>query len=534
MKKLTFVLLCGIAALLSACSGMNNAAPTVSGTTSVPQLVSSTATATPTTSAVDAGAPGYGPVTGPTTIAMAGSAPTRTPLLPTQPGINVTYGAITDPNYTPPPTMTPLPPTVFAPATSGAATPTFGSLIDPNYTPPPTETAAPTTLATLPPIGEPTITPTAGPVLRSDLMGIQIHGNLSDYDWATALDRAKQLGVKWLKVQVQWREYEPAQGQYTEAYRGLVLNLQRAHLQGFRTLINIAKAPGWARPLTTASQEDGPPSDPATFASFVGHFVSDVKPEFIDAIEIWNEPNLLREWRDKPLSGGEYMALFNAGYEAIQTEQAKQPAPDGHRITVITAGPAPTFSDPNGGSLDDRLWLQQLYDAGLAQYGVDVAVGVHPYGWVNPPESVCCTPSPGVTGWYEEPVFYFRNTLDDYRNIMIRNKDQETRLWITEFGWATYDGLKRSDGSTGTAGPDSGWQSVLTEQQQAEYVLRAFWLVQHAPYYEFTGPMMLWNLNFATLAGFVDQSREEAAFSLLDQAGNPRPVFTALQEAAKQ
>jgi hypothetical protein len=346
------------------------------------------------------------------------------------------------------------------------------------------------------------------------------------------LERAKSLGIGWIKVQVTWRDAEPQKGVYAEWYKGLVLQLQRAHLQGFRTLLNVAKAPAWARPNGASSSEDGPPSNALDYANFVGKLVADVKPEFIDAIEIWNEPNLLREWRDKPISGAEYMVLFRPAYEAIVIAQQEQPA--SHRIIVITAGPAPTFTDPAGGSVDDRTWLQQIYDAGIAQYGEDVVVGVHPYGWLNPPEATCCQPQPGVTGWYEAPVFYFRDTIDDYRDILVRNTDKQRKLWVTEFGWASFDGLKRSDGSAGQASEQSIWQGSLTQAQQAEYTLRAFSLAQQDPYYPFMGPMILWNLNFATLPGFVDDSREESAFSLLDQNGMPRQVFNAIKDAPKQ
>ena len=33
----------------------------------------------------------------------------------------------------------------------------------------------------------------------------------------------------------------------------------------------------------------------------------DIKPEFLDAVEVWNEPNLIREWRGATLNGGTYM-----------------------------------------------------------------------------------------------------------------------------------------------------------------------------------------------------------------------------------
>lgn len=526
------------AIVLSACSGIGGAAPTSNPEFGTQVALAASATVTPTRTATPAGTqqPAFGPVVGPTLpITSDQTARTITPLpIATQPGIVPTYGAIIGAGDTPIPSATPASPTqpsLVIPATSSAPTATFGAIIDPNYTPPPTQTTAPPAV-TLPAVATEGPSPTPAPILRSDLMGIQMHSNLSDTDWDTMLDRAKALGVGWLKVQVAWSEAEPQQGVYTEAYKGLVLQIQRARLRGFRTLVTVAKSPAWARPNGTASVEDGPPTNAIDYANFVGKLVGDVKPEFIDAVEVWNEPNLQREWRDKPISGAEYMVLFRPTYDAIVAEQQKQPAP--HRIMVIVAGPAPTYTAASGSSLDDRTWLQQIYDAGVAQYGEDVAIGAHPYGWVNPPEASCCQPQPGVTGWYESPVFYFRNTIDDYRAIMVRNNNEQRKLWVTEFGWATFDGLKRSDGSGGQPQAESGWQGVLSQAQQADYTLRAFSLAQHDPYYTFMGPMILWNLNFATLPGFVDNSREESAFSLLDQNGNPRQIFNAIKDAPKQ
>jgi polysaccharide biosynthesis protein PslG len=457
----------------------------------------------------------FGPVTGSTP--SLGSTPT---------GPTATFGAMVGPNTTP-----------HVPTTPTGPTAVFGPVVGPNYTPPPTFTSGPPpTLppanVTLPPLVTPGPSPTPSPILHSSLMGIQIHGYLKDDEWMRMLAYSKDLGMGWIKVQVQWKELEPSKGNFNELYSAMVLNVQRARLQGFRTMLSIAKAPGWARPSSVFETEDGPSDNPQDFADFVARFVHDTKPEFIDAIEIWNEPNLIREWRGKPLTGAEYMKYFSVAYAAIQNEQRAQLA--AHRITVITAGPAPTGTSADGSSLNDRDWLQQLYTSGLLKYGSDVVVGAHPYGWANPPDANCCMAQSGVTGWYEHRSFYFRDTLDDYRKIMIRNNHAAGKLWVTEFGWATYDGLRRSDGNPASADPRSGWQTLISQGQQASYVLRAFHIAQQPPYYEYLGPMMLWNLNFGIIPRMIDDSREEAGFSLLDANWNPRPVYIALKNAAKQ
>jgi hypothetical protein len=228
------------------------------------------------------------------------------------------------------------------------------------------------------------------------------------------------------------------------------------------------------------------------------------------------------------------MRYFRPAYAAILAEQRAQPSAlkPNHRITVITAGPAPTITLGDGSTVGDREWLAQLYADGLATVGPDVALGAHPYGWANPPDARCCAATAGVTGWYEHPSFYFRETLDAYREIMQAN-GHAARLWVTEFGWATYDGLKRSDGTSAAVNAGTGWQNLITQAQQAEYIVRAFRLAQEPPYSEFVGPMMLWNLNFSLVTGMIDAGREEAGFALLDGQGNARPAFNALRDAPK-
>ncbi len=452
------------------------------------------------------------------------------------PAFTATFGAVVDSSPAPP-SASPSPSPAPALGTPKPTSP-FGAVVDPNYTPPPTYTPLPSPTfgnGTLPP--PPTLPSSDGAILRADLMGVQIHTFLEDDNFSAMLDRAAELGVGWVKFQLPWKLYEPAQGEFSRFYHAMVLNVQRASLRGFKTLISVAKAPDWARPEAVRGIEDGPPADPQHLAAFIAALVRDIKPEFIDAIEIWNEANLIREWRGGTLSGGDYMRYFRAAYAAILDQQRAQPSAlkPNHRIVVITAGPAPTVTMPDGSTLGDREWLQDLYNNGLASLSAegDIGIGVHSFGWANPPEARCCQATSGVTGWYEHPSFYFRETLDAYRQITLRNGHASARLWVTEFGWATYDGLQRSDGTAAVADPYHGWQAFLNQEQQAAYILRAFRLAQSAPYNAFVAPMILWNLNFATLPDLVDNSREEAGFSLLDAQGRPRLAFYALRDAPK-
>lgn len=342
--------------------------------------------------------------------------------------------------------------------------------------------------------------------LDSGLMGIQLMANVSNAQWTDSLNRVQPLGLGWVKAQANWNFLQPdGPGTRGPAFNNFIGQLQTASQQGYRVLISIAKAPAWARSVT---ERDGPPDNPDDLADFISLLLNDAGAA-ISAIEIWNEPNLQREWTGTlPFNGGGYMQLFQPAYERLQEE-----APT---IQVVTAGLAPTSTTDV--SVDDWDYLAQMYDAGLANFG-EVAIGVHPFGWGNAPDATCCEPG-GERGWDDSPKFFMLNTLSAYRSITQQN-GHDVELWVTEFGWTSWQDLS-------TSVPEA-WMNYITPEQQGDYLLRAFEIGQSLDY---VGPMFIWNLNFAT-NGTVNGNNEIAGYSLLlqDAQGNliTRPAYTALQ-----
>jgi hypothetical protein len=417
------------------------------------------------------------------------TAPTDTvPPQPTQPlGPTTTFeGAVVAPGYTLPPTSTPRP-TVTHP-------------------PPPTPVPGATQTTVEQPTNPPPVAPQGQlPNLDPNMMGIQLDPTLNQTDWNNAIGDIHNLGVKWLKVQVSWKQLQPnAAGEIGEDFRRLEIYLETAFNSGLDILISIAKAPNWAR---SNQSEDGPPDDPQALVDFLNVFLREVGPS-IDAVEIWNEPNLSREWQGQPLNGQSYMKYFVPAYNAAKqyatSMQTDPQEPRNFPLYIITAGLAPTQGD---GAADDRAYLQQMYDAGLSQYP-DAYIGVHPYSWANPPDASCC--SPGEPGFDDNPRFFFKNNIEDYRNIMVKNGDSAGKMWATEFGYATWEGFPGA--------PPDVWMGWVNECQQGNYIIQAFQIAQSTDY---MGPMILWNLNFAMLAGLVENRDERAAYSLLTPL-NPR------------
>jgi len=425
-------------------------------------------------------------------------------------------------NPTPTPAYGPVitaAPATSAPPTSAAATaappmPPSPTKLLPTLTPTPTGSP-----------GTPTISPTPLPTYRADVMGVQMDPNLSQEDFEFGLWLAKRLGIKWIKFQFAWDLLEPQQGTLSDLFYTYRIYVQRADAEGFNVMISLVKAPDWAR---STAEEEGPPNDPQALANFITRMMGEVRADlygnsYFDAIEVWNEPNLRREWNGGTISGAEYMRYFNVAYNAIRAGEG------GQHPLIVTAGLAPTGINDGTTAVDDRQFLRQMYDAGLNNGAYqNIAVGVHPYGAANPPDARCCVT--GTPAYNEHPSWFFLDTLEDYHAIMQEYGDSTHQLWATEFGWGTWDGFMTEEGEPAPPPADPPYIQWLTEDQQANYVMRAFEIGQSLPY---VGVMMLWNLNFGGQK-FIDLQDPQASYSLLKPGVDPlRPAFKLLEAAPK-
>lgn len=408
--------------------------------------------------------------------------------------LRIPSGAVATTITTAPATATPAP----QPTTTSAPQPT--ATAQATVAPQPTATTEATPAAVT------TATPLPGPITTATSIGyaqgVQVH--LPNQNMAAVMLAADELGVKWVKQQIEWALYEPVQGAINWAPLDAMVDAMDA--QGFSVLLTVSSAPGWAR---DTNQEKGPPTDYATYAAFVGQLATRYQGR-VAAYEIWNEPNLRREWNtSRGISAASYVELLRLAYDAIKAGDSA--------ALVVTGGLAPTGFNDGVNAIDDRVYLRQLYAAGVAQWSD--AIGAHPNGWANPPDSTCCRNNrPAVPGWDDHPSFFFLDTLSDYRQIMVQNGDSGTYLWPTEFGWGSNEGLNVQPP------PEFGFVAYNSLDEQATYTTRAFQLGRELGY---VGPMFLWNLNFCPVVGVTG---EQCWWSLLDPAGNPRPVYLAVQD----
>jgi uncharacterized protein YraI len=314
-------------------------------------------------------------------------------------------------------------------------------------------------------------------------------------DLGSTIGAVRGAGMNWVKFQLPWKHFEGTQGvrNFPDDIVGAL------NTNGINILVSIVKAPDWARPSNTNLSVEGPPANPQDYASFVGEFAARYCGR-VQAIEVWNEQNLWYEWGGETLDARRYIQLLAAAYRAI-----KAACPG---MIVVSGAPTPTGATPPL-AIRDTTFLEQMYRAGLKRYSD--AIGVHPSGYGNPPD---VRVQDFQAGNYSRPShvndssFYFRNTMEQYRNIMVKYGDANKRLWPTEFGWA----------STSSPLPGYEYAAYNSERDQAAYIARAFEMMRN---WGFVGVAFLWNLNY----GVTQPGTELAAFGV-----SGRPAYEALRQ----
>lgn len=329
-----------------------------------------------------------------------------------------------------------------------------------------------------------------------------------DRDQDDIFSHLAQLGVGWVKVQVSWKLYEPAPEAYhPERFAELDAFISRANTQGLNVLLGVSKAPEWSRPTT---ELDGPPSDFALYERFMHDLAARYQGQ-VAAYELWNEPNLQREWNGFPLGGALFVDLLRAGVSGAR-------AADPNAI-LIAGAPAVTGINDRVTAVDDRVFWQEMLQANVASL-VD-GLGVHPYGYGNPPDSTAVNPSPLTHSHNNHPSFFFADTVHDYRQLLA-DAGIRRPLWVTEFGWGSFENVAASPPA------EADFMADVTEWQQAIYTLRAVELGQT---WGLEGPLILWNLNFGPLLG---TAFAESGYSLLRPDGTKRPLYFSLAAAPKE
>jgi polysaccharide biosynthesis protein PslG len=307
-------------------------------------------------------------------------------------------------------------------------------------------------------------------------------------------------GFRWQKTLFQWRQIEGGcKGcfDWSEADRVVKASAQA----GVKIIARLDFQPTWAR---KDGASNGPPDNYQDYADFVSAFVtrysSGSSVGRVQAVEVWNEVNLDREWGGRtvdPQQAADYVRLLGMTYSA-----AKAADPN---VIVVTAGLSPT-GVTDGHSADDVQYLQWLYDAGLkGKYDV---LGAH--GNTQAPEVEAAFNSlPN----FPHPSFYFRR-IEQVRDVMVKNGESDKRVWLLEFGW-TSDAIH----------PNYSWFAV-SEDKKAANILKAFQYARDH-WQPWIGVMTLWTVPDPTWT----PDREEYWWAITNADGSARPAYVNLLKA---
>lgn len=257
------------------------------------------------------------------------------------------------------------------------------------------------------------------------------------------------MGFRWIKQTFAWRDIEMIEKGHYDWWRTDRI-VDDAEKYGLLLLVRIDRQPIWAQADGEEELlENAPPADLTDFQDFCYATAHRYKGR-IKAYQVWNEPNLSREWGNQPPDPAEYAELLKHCYMGI-----KEADPE---AIVISAGLAPTGTGLPEAMPDDA-FLRGMYEADASDY-FDM-LGLNAPGYAAPPqtspEEAAANPEFGGHTWNA-----FRH-VEDMREIMVEYGDGAKQVAILEMGW-TLDPVHK----------EYSWFRV-TEQQQAEYLAGAYW-----------------------------------------------------------
>ena len=356
----------------------------------------------------------------------------------------------------------------------------------------------------------PAVTPTAATVVngRSFSFPSPAYGiHLVQWWDLEALERdltlAKEMGFDWVKLNFSWRDIE--QGRDAPDWwrpDQIVAAIERHDLN---LVVRVDRQPLWS--VASLSDEARTPHQPPEDYQDFGNFCHKLAERYqgrIIAYQVWNEPNLSREWGEVSPNPAEYTELLQVCYEGVKTADPQ--------AIVISAGLAPTGTEPPI-AMPDIDFLQGMYDAGAAAY-FDV-LGVNAPGYKAPPE---LPPEEGLKlEWGGNRFNVFRH-VEDIREIMVQNGDGEKQIAILEMGWMVSQEFH----------PAYSWHGV-TEEQQAVYLVGAYNYAREN-WQPWIGLMT--TIYFAD-SYWTPEANEQYWWSLVLPDGTKRPAYEALRQMPK-
>jgi spore germination protein YaaH len=222
-------------------------------------------------------------------------------------------------------------------------------------------------------------------------------------------------GMNWVKFQHKWGD-----GDTADAVAG---RIQQAHANGFKVLLSIP----------------GADHSSINYQSYI-NFLAGVAALGPDAIEVWNEQNIDREWPSGQIDPAAYVNnMLKPAYNAIKAANPN--------VMVISGAPAPTgfFGGCGGGGCNDDQYMAGMAAAGAANY-MD-CIGIHYNEGVISPSQTSGDPR-GASSHYSR---YFWGMVNTYWNAFGGSR----KLCFTELGYLSGDDYGGVPGGFSWAGNTS-------------------------------------------------------------------------------
>lgn len=218
----------------------------------------------------------------------------------------------------------------------------------------------------------------------------------------------RTAGMTWVKWQIPYHET----GDLTVARD----RINWSHQAGFRVLLSVT-----GEKLALAAGGDA-------YLNRYAAFLGEAAGLGADAIEVWNEMNLDREWPTGQIDPWRYAVMLQKAYRAIKAANSN--------TMVITGAPAPTGAEGAFGL--DRVWNDDRYyrgmaDAGVAEYAD--CIGVHYNEGVLPP-----TAQSGDPRRDDYPTRYLPSML---QRVAQPFRNFDIPMCITEMGYLSAEGYGR-------------------------------------------------------------------------------------------
>jgi len=264
------------------------------------------------------------------------------------------------------------------------------------------------------------------------------------------LDWVRLMSYSHIKQTFAWRDLEPLKDTWDWEQADRIMD--EVERRDLKVIARLGQVPDWAQPedyreanIEEDERHDVPAEDMDDWRNYCFTVADRYKDRSIVAYQIWNEPNLTREWGNQRPDPAEYVEVL-----AVCSDAIREADPE---AILISAGLAPTGNNDDI-ALPDDVFLDGMYRNDFQQY-IDV-VGVHAPGFAVPEYGPDDAEQDGRGRW-----FTYRR-IEDLRKIMIQYDDAQRQMAVMEFGY-----------TTDTQNPDYSWYAV-TEDEQAELLLRAY------------------------------------------------------------